>query len=141
MAQAARSGATPMASSTWDRPTLPDEQAEPDDTLEAALGDAVVFGDGVYRLCNTTCFALPGMAAETLLISLDLEGIAVSSGSACSSGKVGRSHVLEAMDVAPDLAACAIRASLGWNTTAADIGRFITTLNSLRARHLARRAA
>ena len=111
------------------------------DQLEAMLTDTVIFSDGVYRLCNTTCFAAAGMKAETLLMALDLEGIAVSAGSACSSGKVGRSHVLDAMGVAPDLSSCAIRISIGWNTTAQDIERFITVFNKLRLRHDARRAA
>ncbi len=114
---------------------------ELNDQLEAGLGGCVIFSDGRERLCNTTCFAVPGMKAETLLMNLDLSGFAVSSGSACSSGKVGRSHVLEAMGVAPDLAACAIRVSLGWNTTAAEIEQFLTTFKSLSARHLARSAA
>jgi cysteine desulfurase len=111
------------------------------DALEAGLSDTVIFSDGRERLCNTTCVAVPGMKAETLLMNLDLAGFAVSSGSACSSGKVGRSHVLEAMGVAPDLAACAIRISLGWNTTASDIEKFLTTFHSLRTRAQARSAA
>ena len=111
------------------------------DALEAGIKDAVIFSNGRERLGNTTCFAVPGMKAETLLMNLDLAGIAVSSGSACSSGKVGRSHVLEAMGVAPELAACAIRVSLGWNTAANDIARFLKTLNELIARHAARVAA
>lgn len=111
------------------------------DQLEAGLGDAIVFSDGVERLCNTTCFAIPGMRAETLLMNLDLAGLAVSSGSACSSGKVGRSHVLEAMGVSPELAACAIRISSGWNTTENDIARLLATLDTLKARHRARAAA
>jgi cysteine desulfurase len=111
------------------------------DALEAGLSKAVIFSDGVERLCNTTCLAVPGMEAETLLMNLDLAGFAVSSGSACSSGKVGRSHVLEAMGVAPDLAACAIRISLGWNTTPQDIEKFLTAFHSLVERHHARSAA
>jgi cysteine desulfurase len=111
------------------------------DTLEAGLGNAEIFSDGVERLCNTTCFAIPGMRAETLLMNLDLAGFAVSSGSACSSGKVGRSHVLEAMGVAPELAASAIRISSGWNTTADDISRFLQALDQLKARHVSRAAA
>jgi cysteine desulfurase len=109
--------------------------------LEQGLRSAVTFSSEATRLPNTTCFAIPGMKAETLLMNLDLEGIAVSSGSACSSGKVGKSHVLEAMGVAPELAACAIRVSLGWNTSAADIARFHETLNTLRARASSRAAA
>ncbi len=111
------------------------------DTLEAALEDTVIFGDGVERLRNTTCFAKPGMKAETLLMNFDLEGIAVSSGSACSSGKVARSHVLEAMGVAPEISASAIRVSLGWNTTAEDIHRFIAMWRKISARQQTRSAA
>jgi cysteine desulfurase len=111
------------------------------DQLEAALADAVIFSDGRERLGNTTCFSIPGMTAETLLMNLDLEGFAVSSGSACSSGKVGRSHVLDAMGVAPELARAAVRISSGWNTTEHDISRFIAALNKLKSRHSTRAAA
>lgn len=89
-----------------------------------AAPDAVVFGAGAPRLPNTLCFAIPGVAAETLVIGLDLAGFAVSSGAACSSGKVARSHVLSAMGVGPDLAAGAVRLSLGWATTADEIAQF-----------------
>ncbi len=71
------------------------------------------------RLPNTTLFAVPGLKAETAIIAFDLNGIALSSGSACSSGKVQPSHVLAAMGVAPDLARGALRVSLGWTTTEA----------------------
>ena len=111
------------------------------DRLESELEGASILGDGAGRLANTTCFASPGMSAETLVMNFDLAGIAVSSGSACSSGKVARSHVLSAMGVAPELAAAAIRVSLGWTTTAADIDRFVTVWNTLLARHRARKAA
>jgi cysteine desulfurase len=98
------------------------------DRLEAELGalssDMVIFGKHVERIGNTSCFALRGLAAEMALIGLDLEGIAVSSGSACSSGKVARSHVLAAMAVPAELSGAAIRVSLGWNSTAADIANF-----------------
>ena len=73
------------------------------------------------RLPNTTLFTVPGLKAETAVIGFDLEGIAVSSGSACSSGKVQPSHVLEAMGFGPELAKGAVRLSLGWSTTEADI--------------------
>ena len=102
--------------------------------LEAALEGAAIFGDGVERLSNTTYFAMPGLSAETLLMKYDLEGVAVSSGSACSSGKVGPSHVLQAMSVPADLARAAIRISLGWNTTEADINHFIATTEKFKAR-------
>jgi cysteine desulfurase len=102
--------------------------------LEAALAGAVIFSAGAERLTNTTSFALSGMKAESLLMNYDLEGIAVSSGSACSSGKVQQSHVLKAMGVEPALAAAALRVSLGWNTTEADINHFIAVTEKLMAR-------
>jgi len=67
-------------------------------------------------------------------MAFDLEGIAVSSGSACSSGKVAKSHVLAAMGLAPEIAGGAIRISLGWNTTEDDIGRFISASKKILAR-------
>ena len=82
---------------------------------------ALIFADEVARLPNTTLFGVPGLKAETAIIGFDLEGVAVSSGSACSSGKVQPSHVLEAMGYGPELAKGAIRFSLGWETTDADI--------------------
>jgi cysteine desulfurase len=109
--------------------------------LDASLEPATVFGKAAERLPNTTCFALPGLSAETLLMAFDLEGIAVSSGSACSSGKVAKSHVLAAMGVADDLAKAAIRISLGWTTTEQDIEHFIAAWGRIRARHKARVAA
>jgi cysteine desulfurase len=76
-------------------------------------------------------FAVPGIKAETALIALDLDGIAVSSGSACSSGKVAPSHVLEAMHVAPELARCALRVSLGFSNTEEDVEKFLAAWNKL----------
>ncbi len=90
----------------------------------AAAPDAIVFGATAPRLSNTHCFAVPGVEAATLMIALDLAGVAVSSGSACSSGKVTPSHVLAAMGVATDLARGAIRLSLGWASVAPDVERF-----------------
>jgi len=95
--------------------------------------DATIFGERAERLPNTLAFAVPGLKAETALIALDLDGIAVSSGSACSSGKVGRSHVLEAMGVAPALASGAVRISLGWATTEDDVNRFASAFEKLLA--------
>ncbi len=83
----------------------------------------VIFSDSVQRLPNTTLMSAPGLKAETAVIGFDLEGIAVSSGSACSSGKVQPSHVLQAMNVDPFLLRGAIRLSLGWDTTEAGIDR------------------
>jgi cysteine desulfurase len=82
---------------------------------------AVVFAGEVRRLPNTVLFAVPGMRAETAVIGFDLAGIAVSSGSACSSGKVQPSHVVEAMGFGGELAQGAVRLSLGWSTTEAEI--------------------
>ncbi len=110
------------------------------DELESSLEDIVVFGQGAERLSNTSCFAVRDTSAETLIMNLDLAGIAVSSGSACSSGKVARSHVLAAMNAAPDLAQGALRISLGWNTTAQDIQFFIETWQRLMARRKAKAA-
>lgn len=111
------------------------------DRLEAALEGAVIFGRDVERLPNTTCFAYPGMSAETLLMAFDLEGIAVSSGSACSSGKVAKSHVLGAMGAAPEISRAAIRVSLGWDTTENHIDHFIAAWRKIFERHKARAAA
>lgn len=81
----------------------------------------IVFSEDAPRLPNTTLFTVPGMRAETAVIGFDLGGIAVSSGSACSSGKVQPSHVLEAMGYGKDIAQGAVRLSLGWSTSEADI--------------------
>jgi cysteine desulfurase len=94
------------------------------DRLEAGLKqtpDMIVFSEEVPRLPNTTLFTVPGLKAETAVIGFDLGGIAVSSGSACSSGRVQPSHVLEAMGVGRELAQGAVRLSLGWSTSEADI--------------------
>jgi cysteine desulfurase len=92
--------------------------------LEAGLRQTpgvVIFSADAPRLPNTALFTIPGLRAETAVIGFDLEGVAVSSGSACSSGKVQSSHVLEAMGFDPNLAQGAVRLSLGWSTTEADI--------------------
>jgi cysteine desulfurase len=92
---------------------------------------AIVFSGDVPRLPNTTLFTVPGMRAETAVIGFDLEGIAVSSGSACSSGKVQPSHVLEAMGFGPEIAQGAVRLSLGWSTSSADIDRCLEAWRKL----------
>jgi cysteine desulfurase len=93
--------------------------------------DAIVFADGSPRLPNTTLFTVPGLKAETAVIGFDLAGVAVSSGSACSSGKVQPSHVLEAMGFGPELAQGAVRLSLGWSTSDADIDRCLKAWRKL----------
>ena len=107
--------------------------------VRSVAADAVIFAEAAPRLPNTLCFAVPGVEAATLMIALDLGGVAVSSGSACSSGKVAPSHVLAAMGVAPALARGAIRLSLGWASTEADVGRFAQAFASVIARMRAAR--
>jgi cysteine desulfurase len=116
-------------------------QSKLEQGLRSVAPDAVIFGEGADRLPNTTCFAIPGKRAETLLIAFDLEGLAVSSGSACSSGKVERSHVLLAMGVRQALSEGAIRVSTGWNTEEADVERFLTALSKICGGRETRRAA
>jgi cysteine desulfurase len=102
--------------------------------LEAGLRQTrglLVFSENEPRLPNTTLFSAPGLKAETAVIGFDLEGIAVSSGSACSSGKVQPSHVLAAMGYGPELARGAVRLSLGWSTTEADIDRALEAWRKL----------
>ena len=93
--------------------------------------DVVIFSDNVERLSNTTLFTVPGLKAETAVIGFDLEGIAVSSGSACSSGKVQPSHVLSAMGFSPRVAQGAVRLSLGWSTQEAEIDRCLEAWRKL----------
>ncbi|MBV8394222.1 MAG: cysteine desulfurase [Alphaproteobacteria bacterium] len=108
------------------------------DRLETALRaiapGAVVFGAGAQRLGNTTCISMPRVSAETQVMVLDLAGICVSAGAACSSGKVGRSTVLQAMGIDPSVAGTALRISFGWNTTAKDIDRLIEAWRDLYTR-------
>jgi cysteine desulfurase len=99
--------------------------------LVAATPSAIIFGADTERLPNTTLVALPGMKAETAVIAFDLEGIAISAGAACSSGKVAPSHVLAAMGVPPALARGAIRVSWGWSTTESEVDRFLAAWNKL----------
>ena len=101
----------------------------------------MIFGGTAERLPNTFAFAVPGLKAETALIAFDLEGVALSSGSACSSGKVKRSHVLEAMGVEPRLAEGALRVSLGWNSTEEDVLRFAKACETVFATLYKRRAS
>ncbi len=105
------------------------------DSLEAGLKaispDAVIFGAGAERLPNTTLFTVEGLKAETAVIGFDLEGIAVSSGAACSSGKVQSSHVLAAMGVSPPLSRGAVRLSLGWGSRESDVEMFLTAWRKL----------
>ena len=94
----------------------------------------VFFGKSEMRLGNTSCFSVPGVKAETALVALDLEGISVSSGSACSSGKVKQSHVLEAMGVKPEEMEGALRISLGWASTEEEANRFLDVWKTIIGR-------
>lgn len=100
-----------------------------------------IFSGQADRLPNTCCFAHPDMPADMLLIGFDLEGVAVSSGSACSSGKVEQSPVLAAMGIDDNLASGAIRVSLGWNSNVVDVEQFAHAWTKIAARHKARKAA
>ena len=91
----------------------------------------LIFSENVPRLPNTTLFTVPGLRAETAVIGFDLAGVAVSSGSACSSGKVQPSHVLEAMGLGRELAQGAVRLSLGWSTSETDIDRCLEAWRKL----------
>lgn len=109
--------------------------------LRVIATEAVIFCEHAARAANTSCFAIPGLLAETALIGLDLDGVCVSSGAACSSGKVGASHVLAAMGVPESLARCALRVSLGWSSTREDIEAALNSLERLLARRSALAAA
>jgi cysteine desulfurase len=115
------------------------------DHFEAALNqaapEAVIFGMEQNRLCSTSGFAIPGVRAETALIGLDLDGVMMSAGSTCSSGKVSVSHVLAAMGVEDALAACALRASFGWSSTMEDVNAAVASLVKLRERVRGKEAA
>jgi cysteine desulfurase len=122
---AAKAAAAALAAEAARTTCLRDDCAR---ALVEIAPDAVVFAESAARLPNTLAFAVPGVAAATLLMRLDLEGVAVSSGSACSSGKVGPSHVLAAMGIAPALGAGAIRLSLGWASQEQDVEAFASAL-------------
>ena len=113
--------------------------------LEAGLRDiapeAVIFGAGASRVGNVVNFAVPGLRASVAMMGLDLLGLSVSSGSACSSGKVGPSHVLAAMGVSPELAECALRVSLGWSSTGTDVTAFLSGFGAVLGRQRRQRKA
>jgi cysteine desulfurase len=104
------------------------------DRLEAGLPEAKVHGAAAPRLPNTSCLSMPGVKAETQVMALDLAGVCVSAGAACSSGKVTRSTVLSAMGVEPVEAETAIRISCGWNTVSEDIDCLIAAWKGLYIR-------
>ena len=114
------------------------------DRLESALmdgdGDLICMGKDATRLPNTSLIVSPGWKGETQVMQMDLKGFAVSAGSACSSGKLRGSGTLAAMGIDPDVAGCAIRISLGPDTTEDDLGRFAEAWLAQRNKHRARAA-
>lgn len=102
------------------------------DRLEQRLSedhsDLIIFAKGQNRLDNTSFLAIPGVLAENMIIALDLDGIAVSAGTACSSGKVSQSHVLQAMGVAKDISQCAFRVSFGPQNEINDVDRLVSSI-------------
>jgi cysteine desulfurase len=107
-------------------------RADIEAAIHAAAPDVMIHGEDVGRVCNTTFFTLPGMKAETGQIAFDLEGIAVSAGSACSSGRVGESHVLTAMGL--DAKTGGLRISIGAATTQDDINRTASAFAKIAGR-------
>ncbi|KKB11231.1 hypothetical protein VE25_13865 [Devosia geojensis] len=106
--------------------------------LMALAPQTIVFGNEASRIGNTVNFAVPHMNNAVAMMGLDLAGVSVSSGSACSSGKVGPSHVLAAMGIDKGLAECALRVSLGWNSQGSDVAAFLAAFETVLARHRSR---
>jgi cysteine desulfurase len=107
--------------------------------MRVVAPELVVFGEKGERIGNVSNFAVPGLKNSVSTMGLDLMGLSVSSGSACSSGKVGPSHVLNAMGVPAELAGCALRLSLGWSSTKDDIGTYLKGFGEVVSRHFSRR--
>lgn len=102
--------------------------------LRTLAPDVVIFGERAERIGNVSNFAVPGLPSATAMMGLDLMGLSISSGSACSSGKVAASHVLAAMGVPAGLAGCALRVSFGWNSLPADADAFIAGFEKFHSR-------
>jgi cysteine desulfurase len=109
-------------------------RAEAERRLKEIAPEAAIYAAAAPRLANTVCISMPGVPSATQVMALDLAGVMVSAGSACSSGKVRRSHVLDAMGVADIEAESAIRISLGWSTTGAEIDHLVEAWGALYAR-------
>lgn len=112
-----------------------------EDGMRAVAPELVVFAAGADRIGNVSNFAVLGLKASVAMMGLDLMGLSVSSGSACSSGKVGASHVLAAMGVDAALGECALRVSFGWSSSIADADAYLKGFGDVVARHRARRVA
>ncbi|MFO1247913.1 MAG: aminotransferase class V-fold PLP-dependent enzyme [Alphaproteobacteria bacterium] len=109
--------------------------------LKAAIPEVVIFGERAPRLVSTTGFAIPGITAPTALMAMDLDGVMMSGGSTCSSGKILVSPVLTAMGVDEKLGECGLRASFGWSSTMEDVNAAVASLVKLRERIRAKVAA
>ena len=109
--------------------------------MRESVPDLVVFGQETERIGNVCNVAGPGLRVSGAVMGLDLAGLSVSSGSACSSGKVGPSHVLAAMGVAAELSECALRVSLGWSSSADDVAAYLKGFGDVVGRHRSRRVA
>jgi cysteine desulfurase len=101
--------------------------------LRAIDPAVIIYGGGAERLPNTTCLTMPGVQSETQVMGLDLSGVAVSAGSACSSGKVEPSHVLRALGAPDAETGCAIRISLGWASREADVDKLVSVWRAFYA--------
>jgi cysteine desulfurase len=128
----AAAAAAAKETAVYDRVRLLRDELEAEVTAMAP--EAVMLGAEAPRLPNTAAIALPGVPAETQVIALDLDGVMVSAGAACSSGKVGPSHVLEAMGVGSNLVRSAIRVSLGWESSETDVAHFLRAWTALYRR-------
>ncbi|MEM7519811.1 MAG: aminotransferase class V-fold PLP-dependent enzyme [Pseudomonadota bacterium] len=135
---AAEAAARDLAAGAWDR--IAELRNILEAALEAAAPETIFVGKGVARLPNTSCVIAPGWKGETQVMQLDLAGFAVSAGSACSSGKVQASRVLRAMGFDENEASCAMRVSLGLETTREEVLAFAETWTEKRAKHAARAA-
>lgn len=109
-----------------------------EDGMRMIAPDLVIFGEKADRIGNVTNFAVPGLKSAVAMMGLDLMGLSVSSGSACSSGKVGPSHVLAAMGVPAALSECAMRVSFGWSSTIEDVEVYLKGFGEVVGRHRAR---
>jgi cysteine desulfurase len=127
-----------LADGLWDRVSNLRDGLEA--RLASALNDITYIGRGVGRIPNTSCFALPGWKAATQVMQMDLAGFAISAGSACSSGKVKESVVLQAMGYPPEISGSSIRVSMGPTTTEDEVNRFADAYISAAERYRARAA-
>jgi len=122
------------AANAYDAPAMARLSGRVEAGLQALAPDVRIFGREAERAGNVVDFAVPGLRNATAMMALDLMGLSVSSGSACSSGKVGPSHVLAAMGVPADLAECALRVSFGWTSTDADAEAFLAGFEKVLSR-------